>query len=594
MQRVADYIVQRLYKENVNHIFMVSGRGALFLTDAVAANKGVQGISLHHEQSAAYAAVAYANYSGEMGACMVSTGCAGTNTLTGVLNAWQDGIPCIFISGNNKLEETSNYTGIPLRTYGQQEADIIPIVESITKYAVMISDPKTIVYELEKAIYLAKEGRKGPVWVDIPLDVQNMRIREEELKTFIPPTVKSLEPKSEEVDFVLTQIELSKRPLVLIGSGIKAAKAEKVLANFVENSNIPLVYSGSAPDVYGMENDLCVGSVGIMGCTRAGNFTMQNADLILVLGNRLSSMVTGPETCKFARDAKIIVVDIDEVEHSKFESKIDKLIFADVGHFLKSLIQSNVKNNNDQWNDKCSHWKDIFPICEGDFKSKNKVDLYQLADALSENLPQQASLMTDSGMIELIMPNNVSFKKGQRAIHPASQGSMGFALPAMIGSYYASQKPVISVIGDGSIMMNIQELATIAYKKIPAKILVVNNNVYAVIRKRQEELFRGRTIGNDPSDGVGVPEFEKLATGFDIPYYRINNVDSLNKGLQEVFEMEGSVLCEIIGLEHQDYIAMGHTRTKEKKFVARPLEDQRPYLDRDLFLSEMVIEPIDQ
>ena len=592
--RVADYIMDKLYLEGAEHIFMVTGRGALFLSDAVAAHKELTGISVHHEQAAAYAAVAYAQYTGRPGACLVSTGCAGTNALTGVLNAWQDGIPCLFISGQNKLGETSRYTGIPLRTFGQQEADIIPIVESITKYSVMITDPKKIVYEMAKALCLAQTGRKGPVWIDVPLDIQNMRIDPVELEQFQDDNRLNYDPLPEDIRYVVRALRRSKRPTILIGSGIRSADAVQDLKSFISKHPIPVTYAGSAPDIYGIHNPLSIGSVGIMGCSRAGNFTIQNSDLLLVLGCRLSPMTTDSDCSKFAREAKVIVVDIDRVEHSKGIINIDRLIIADAKKFLVSLMNEEVQAADMEWQNKCLHWKNIFPKCEDDYKTSEKVDLYHLAECLSGTLPDNSVFLSDSGLIELMLPTNISFREEQRCIHPASQGSMGFALPGLVGAHYASKSPIIAVIGDGSIMMNLQELETIRYNNIPAKIFVINNNVYAVIRKRQVALFRSRTIGTDPSNGVGCPNFMKVAEGFEIPYKRIDSSMGLQQKLKSIIDMDGPVLCEIMGLENQEYIRSSHTRDSKRHIVFRPIEDQAPFLDRDLFLSEMIVEPIDQ
>jgi len=592
--RVADYIIEKINQQGVNHIFLVTGRGALFLTDAVARLKEMNSISMHHEQSAAFAAVAYSQYTGGLGACLVSTGCAMTNTITGVLNAWQDGIPCVFISGQNKLQETSRYTNIPVRTYGQQETDIISLVEPITKYAVMITDPTKIVYEVEKALYLANEGRKGPVWIDIPLDVQNMRVEPDELMHYDVQKGNFYEPSSKDIEYIKDALTKSNRPTLLIGSGIYAAKAEKELSTLVEQLGIPLTYSASSPDIYGTENKLSIGSVGMMGCSRAGNFTVQNSDLLIVIGCRLSSMTTGTEFEKFAREAKIIVVDIDAVEHSKKGVNIDRLVISDAKRLISSLLNTKLKETNIEWKNKCLHWKNIFPKCENDHLNLEKIDLYYLTEILGKTLPENASLVTDSGLIELVLPGNFNFKNTQKCIHPASQGSMGFALPAAIGAYYASQKPVVAVIGDGSVMMNLQELETISHNNIPIKIIIVNNNAYSVIRKRQKELFRSRTIGTDTSNGVSCPDFKKVANAFEIQYIRIDNSNALTDKLTSLFKAEGAVLCEIMGLENQEYITNWHTRNAENRFVNRPIEDQAPFLDRDLFLSEMIIKPIDQ
>lgn len=594
MIRVADVIMQQLQQCGIKHVFTVTGRGALFLTDALAANRELSTVCVHHEQAAAFAAVSYAEYTGNMGACLVSTGCAGTNTFTGILNAWQDGIPCIIISGQNKLKETSRYSGIPIRTFGQQEADLIPMVERMTKYATMVSDPKRIAFEMEKALYLARQGRMGPVWIDVPLDVQNMRVDPEKLEHFVPGVEVEMEPQNEDIQYTVAALSKAQRPVVLIGSAIRSSGATEELETLIERLGLPLVYAGSAPDTYGLENALSIGSVGTMGCSRAGNFTVQNSDLLLVFGNRLSPMTTGTDYEKFAREAKVVVVDIDEVEHSKPGIKIDRLVLADVKRCLTVLLNQEIRPVSNEWQSKCQHWKKIFPKFEDQYKKTEKIDLYYLAEALSEKLPENSVLLTDSGLIELILPTNINFKKGQRSIHPVSQGSMGFALPAVVGAYYASHKPVVAVIGDGSIMMNLQELETIRFNKIPAKIIVINNNAYAVIRKRQKELFGSRTIGTDPSDGISCPEFKKVAAGFDLPYARIESSDRLFEELETVLNAEGPVLCEIIGLEDQEYISNSYARNAKRRIVRRPIEDQAPYLDRELFLSEMIIQPIDQ
>ncbi len=594
MIRLADYIFKRLNAAGVEHVFMVTGRGALFLSDAVAANEELKGVSLHHEQSSAFAAVAYSQYTGKPGACLVSTGCAGTNTITGVLNAWQDGIPCVFISGQNKLNETSRFTGIPLRTFGQQEADIIPIVESITKYAVMITDPNQIAFELDKALHLAQTGRKGPVWIDVPLDVQNMRIDPEKLEHYKSENETENEPDQEDITYVKNRLQECERPVLLLGSGVQSADAVQELEEFLKSYPIPVTYANSAPDAYGTSFDLSIGSVGAMGCSRAGNFTLQNSDLLLVLGCRLNPMTVGTEFEKFAREAKIIVVDIDPVEHSKGMVQIDRLITSDVKKFLHRLNKESLRGASKTWQEKCLHWKQLFPKCEEVRKTSEKVDLYYLAECLSKTLPEKSVFLSDSGLVELILPTNISFKEDQRCIHPASQGSMGFALPGLVGAHYAAKRPVIAVVGDGSIMMNLQELETIRYQKIPAKIIVINNNAYAVIRRRQVELFRSRTIGTDPSDGVSCPEFSRVAECFGFEYVRIENSAELKDKLSLVMEHNGPVLCEIMGLEKQDYIASSHARNADKRFVLRPLEDQAPYMDRELFLSEMIVAPIDQ
>jgi acetolactate synthase-1/2/3 large subunit len=592
--RVSDYIINKIYDLGTDTIFSVSGRGALFLTDAVAKHGKICNVAVHHEQSAAFAAVAYAQFSGKIGACLVSTGCASTNAITGVLSAWQDNIPCIFISGQNILNETSNFTGLKIRTFGQQEADIIPIIKSITKYSAMLHKGSDIVEELDKAIYHALEGRQGPVWLDIPLDLQSANVDVEFPLPKVEIEKKVYSVSDNDISNLANKLLNAKRPVVLIGSGIRSASAEESLRLFIESQNIPLVYSNSAPDIYGTKNKLSIGSIGSMGASRAGNFCLQNSDLVLILGNRLSAYSTGVDFCDFARDAEKIVVDIDPIEHTKNGIKIDQLLEIDVELLLTKLNRIGFSCNVTDWVDKCLHWKNKFSVVEQNFLNSDKIDLYELTETLSRALPEKCSLVTDSGFIEVIVPTNFNFGNSQRSIHPISQGAMGFALPGAIGTHFASNQPVFVVVGDGSVMMNLQELQTIIHNKIPVKIIIINNNVYGIIRRRQSELFRGRVIGVDSTNGVSCPNFEKVALAFGLKYQLIEKKESLELSLKQLVETDGPVICEIICREDQSYIEVGTVRDQNKKMVRRPLEDQTPFLDRELFLSEMIINPIKQ
>ncbi|QDX97175.1 thiamine pyrophosphate-binding protein [Pectobacterium carotovorum subsp. carotovorum] len=593
MIRVADYVMKRLYQEGVEHLFMVTGRGVLYLSDAAAKQEGLDCICVHHEQAGAYAAMAYSQVNHKMGACLVSTGCASTNAITPVLCAWQDDVPMVVISGQNSLKETVTYTGLPIRTYGQQEADIISLVTPITKYAVMVSDPESIAMELDKAFHLALSGRKGPVWIDIPLDIQNMRVDEDELKR-LEFNEDKLSASDDDIEYLLEALAASERPVILIGSGVRSAGAEAVLDSVVDKYSIPVVYSASATDIYKSDKKLSIGAVGTMATNRAANFAMQNADLLIIVGSRMTSMTTGNNPDKFARCAKIIAIDIDENEYKKDNLTVDKLILSDAKDFLNKLSSKNANTSWSAWVDKCLHYKNIFPKCEDKYKLDGKVDLYYLADVLSAHLENDAVFVTDSGLEELIMPTTISFKEQQKCLHPVSQGAMGYALPAAIGAYYSSGKQVVAVVGDGSIMMNLQELQTIRHNNLPIKILVINNNCYAVIRKRQVDLFRTRTVGTDADNGVSCPEFEKVANCFDIQYEFIENTHVVDQKIQEVLNREGPVLCEILSPEDQEYINTSYVRNMKGRFVQRPLEDQSPFLERELFLSEMIIDPIDQ
>ena len=596
MERVADYIVERIAEAGVGHVFMITGRGILYLSDAVAKNEKIHAVAVHHEQAAAFAANAYAQYNDTLGCCIISTGCASTNALTGVLNAWQDGVPLIVVSGQNKRAETVQFTGKHIRTFGSQEADIVPVVTPITKYAKTVLDPQEIGRVMDEALWAATHGVKGPVWVDVPVDVQNMRVEPEELEHSVASDQCSVvSDQLSTVSEVVEDLKKAERPVVLIGSGVRAAGAIEELKEFVEKNRIPVVYSVSAVDTYGAAHELSIGTVGAIGCNRAANFTIQNADLVLSIGCRLSPMLTGSEYHKFARAAKLIVVDIDDEEHQKGTVRIDKYIHADAKEFLKAISDqcSVFSVQTEEWVEKCKYWKAIFPKAEDGFKQGEKIDLYGIVEALGKVLPDDAVVLSDAGMEELLVPTVIEFKDGQRMLHPASQGCMGVALPASIGAYYSCGHEVVAVIGDGSVMMNLQELQTIAAQQIPAKIIIVNNGIYAVIRKRQKELFRTRTVGTDVSNGVTTPDFKKIAECFGIAFMRIEEKGKMDEGLKGLMAMEGSVICEIMATEEQDYIRSGAAFNSQRKFVNRPLEDQMPFLPREVIEKEMIIEPID-
>lgn len=594
--RVADYIFERLNNVGVDTIFSVSGRGALYLTDAVAKNSKIKNIASHHEQASGFAAVGYAQASESLGVALVSTGCASTNLITPVLSAWQDNLPCIFISGQNILGETSNYTGLKIRTYGQQEADIIPIVSSITKFSRMIHKAEEIVDVLEHALTMALSGRKGPCWIDVPLCLQSAQIdiSEDDLNK---PIVIKANPKANDIEIeeVAELIKASKRPSILIGSGIKSAKAQGELSDLIKLTSMPVIYAHSACDVYNYENHMSIGSIGAMGASRAGNFTLQNCDLLIVIGHRLSSYTTGVDFHKFCREGKIIVVDIDPIEHQKKSVGIDQLIISDALSFIKTLrIKLDGYSASYFWREKCLQWKRVFPAVEENFKNSEEIDLYELTEVLSEHTPPNYCIATDSGFIELILPSNFKFKNGQKAIHPIAQGAMGYSLPAAIGAYFSTKNPVVVVVGDGSIMMNIQELQTIKHHKLPIAIIVVNNDVYGIIRRRQKDLFRRRLIGVDPDTGVSCPNYEKIAIAFELNYVRIQNKIELSKQLSRINNLSGPIIIEVFTKSNQDYIEVSNAKNENGKWVRRPLEDQFPFLDRSLFLQQMIVQPIDQ
>lgn len=593
MERVADYVIRTIAAAGGSHIFMVTGRGILQLTDAVAKNAEVCGVSTLHEQGASYAAMSYAKATDGIGVCLISTGCAAANAVTGCLCAYQDNLPVIFLSGNHSLAETTRYTKVPIRTYGSQETDIISIVEPITKYAVMLANPEDTAYEVQKALHMAQDGRRGPVWIDIPLDIQNMRIEPDGLRQFVP-SEGSGESVSESIQIVAEELQDAKRPVLLIGGGCRGCDA--VIERLAENCQIPVVYTFSACDIYGSGNRFSIGAIGSLGAPRAGNFTLQNADYILAVGSKLCSQSIGGFPEKIAREAKVTVVDIDKVEHTKAGIHIDRLICANAADFITELEKRLVKLETQDWMKKCLHWKEVFAITREDFIAPDEnghIDLYMFANRLCDKLNDDTTVITDAGLEELIIPSTVPYKGRQRCLFPAAQGAMGYAVAAVIGAWFGGCKDILAVIGDGSVMMNIQELQLLQYHKIPAKICVMNNNMYAVIRSRQRDLFRTRTIGNDESDGVPTPDFRKLAEAFGLQYQCIRNQDELEQGLNKLMAEDQPVLCEILCKEEQKYFHTSFRKGVNGTLVRPPIEDQSPFMDRELFLSEMVVSPVD-
>lgn len=591
MIRIADYIMKRIAQEGVKHIFYVPGGQCVYLMDALRRSEEIKGIAHHHEQAAAMAALSYSQYNGKFGACLVTTGCAGTNTMTGVLHAWQDSIPCIFVSGQQNPEQTTHCSDLNIRQIGIQEADIVKLVTPITKYAVMITEPTDIAYELDKAIYLAKEGRKGPVWIDVPLNVQNSMVDENTLKRYEIDTVDKIYPCSEDVLYVKEMIEKSERPIIIAGQGIRSANAVNEFRTFMENTRIPTVFTRAASDYVGYTHELNLGVVVSTGGERAANFAVQNADLVINIGCRLSTDTIGGDGKDFARNAKIIVVDIDKDEHKKPGAIIDRFIYSDAKQFLDVMNKEKLKSASEKWIEKCQHWKKIFrPYGEEAF-TKAPLDLCFFLEKLSEHMPENSVLMSDAGTTGVATPTHCHLKEGDRIVHSIAQGEMGYALPGALGVASIHNGTVVCVSGDGSFMMNLQELQTLVRNQFNIKIIITNNNGYSGVRHGQKAHFRGKSIGTDPSNGLDIPDYGKIANAFGINYGKITNPGELDTELDKVFSDDKPYMLEVMCDPDQIVLHNGLVQYGKRKFGFRPIEDQSPYLDRDVFFSEMIVEP---
>ena len=589
--RVADYIANRIYELGVEHVFTLTGGGAMFLNDGIACHPHLKAVCNHHEQACAQGAVAYSKLKNDFSVVMPTTGCGGTNTITGLLDAWQDNLPCIFISGQVNKMQTCYNAKTKLRQFGVQEANIIDIVKSITKYAIMVNEPEEIAYHLDKAFHFASTGRKGPVWIDIPMDVAASFVNPFELKRFKPKMKKKQISNFAKLKNLFKE---SKRPIILAGNGIRLASASRDLKEFAEKYNIPVVNTFLGTDLLDGDHPLKIGTVGIKG-TRAGNFAMQNSDLLLVIGSRLGVPVTGYKYEMFAREAQIVVVDIDPNEHRKDTVTINLFYESDAKDFL-STFECEHRFEND-WSQKCLDWKKRWPMILAEHENdEGGISLYYFMKKLSDCLKEDSVVVSDAGSAFYIAAQAIDYKKKQRHITSGAQAEMGFTLPASIGASFANNKgSIIGITGDGSFQSNIQELQTISYYKLPIKIFVLNNNGYLSIRTTQRKFFEDRFIGTDKDSGVSFPNTKKIAQAYGIKYVKIEDNLSLNKKLTRIINSNKSVICEIMCKEWDKVIpTLSAKKTEDGQLISKPLEDMFPFLDREEFYENMYIKPLEE
>jgi len=600
--RVADYVMNFIYQNlQVDTIFMVSGGGIMHLTDALICHEHLHYVCSHNEQATSMEADGYAKIRGSFGVALVTTGPGATNAITGVVGAWQDSTPVMVISGQSKRQQTIHLSGLKgLRQFGVQEANILPMIESVTKYAAMIDDPSAVRYHLEKAAFLGRHGRPGPVWLDIPLDIQSAIINPQQLSGFDPITEGFTEEYLPSDDLVKDIAELfadAERPLIVAGAGVRIAGATSLLRDLAEQINVPIVTPRLGIDLIATDHPLYVGRPGIKG-DRAGNFAIQNADLLLCIGTRLCINVTGHEYEKFARSAKIIVVDKDKVEHQKPTINIDRFIQCDAKVFLRALARISEKNEltkKSAWPECCRDWKKRYPVVLPEYAlQKEPINTYQFTKILSECMNPEDVIVIDSGSSSYVVSQSIAIKKGQRYVASGGLGSMGYAVPAALGASIAGNKGrVVAVTGDGSLHMNAQELSTIAHENLPVKIFVFDNRGYASIKATQHNYFNDRYIGVDRKSGVALPDILKLAELYSIEAFRIANTDDLNPIIKEALEYDGPVLVDIICSPDQLIIPTVFSKKREDgSMVSLPIEDMFPFLDRDEFKKQMIVQPL--
>lgn len=599
MIRVADYIANFISDQlGIQDVFMLTGAGIMHLTDGVARNNKLRAICVHHEQTASMALEAYARANENFGVGFFSTGPAATNAITGLGGAWQDSVPCLFISGQVKRSESSYSAGIDgLRQFGVQELDIIPVVSSLCKYAVHLSDPSKVRYELEKAVSIAKGGRPGPVWLEVPMDVQGAKIDPSKLVAY---EVAHMVPNASAGDltYVKEALQAAQRPVIIAGRGIRLAGAQKEIVALATRLSIPIVTPYLGIDNIRHDLDIYIGKTGVKG-DRPANYAMQNADLIIAIGSSLHVSVIGYEYQQFARVAKKIIVDIDPTSHSKKTFLIDRLIVSDAKLFLEALSKqaSGIKSRSFQpWLERCVHWKKKYKVCLPEYGDTiGAINIYSFVDRLCALSTDGDVFVSDAGSAFYAVSQGIQLTKdGQRYIPSGAMATMGYTLPASIGvSAATGDARVLAVTGDGSFQQNMQELQTLVHYKLPVKLFILNNDGYLSIKASQRNYFSERYIGSGPESGVSMPDTLKICGAYGIPADRVSSLAELDKAIQLALDTPGPYVLDVITPPGQPIIPTVSSRVNaDGSMSSRPLEDMAPFLDREEYRSNLLVDEV--
>lgn len=591
--KVADYIFSFLSDKGVDTVFMVSGGQAMFLVDAVQKNKKLKAICTHHEQVAGMSADAYGRTTGNLGVALVTAGPGSVNVLNGLVGGWTDSAPMMVISGQSHLSCVRYQQETGIRQYGIQGINIKPLVKSTTKYFVTVDDPNKILYYMQQAYYYATTGRPGPVWIDVPLDIQRMEVSERLLEEFDPPADKSdYQALKKLVSKTMKLLAGAARPVLIVGQGVRLAKADSEFHSVAEKLKIPVITSRLGIDLINSDSELYVGRPGIYG-ERAAHFAIQNADLIISVGSRLATALVGYNAKDFGKNAKKIVIDVDIKELDKPGPDIDIKINHDARRFfmemLKQIDSVNVPDFS-KWVKKCNHWKKQYPVVLESYKKEKPVNSYYFTDKLSDAAPAEASILVDTGSCFHVACQSWKIKKGQRFLTTGGLSSMGY-WAAVIGACTANgRKSTIVITGDGSLQMNIQEFATIKHYKLPVKVFIFNNNGYLLIRHTQRNYMDDRFLGESPESGVWCPDTLKVAEAYGLKGVRIESVDEVEEKIKEVLNYEGPVICDVMTPEWQLLIPrVASEKLPDGTMISKPYEDMFPFLDREEFEREMIV-----
>ena len=592
MIKVTDYIAKHLKEYGIKDVFMITGGGAMHLNDSL--GRGFNCIHNHHEQASAIGAEGYSRVSGKLAVVNITSGPGGLNTLTGVCGQWTDSISVLYLSGQVKFETTiASCPELGLRQLGDQETDIISVVKPLTKYATMLMKAEDVRYELEKAIEIATTGRPGPVWIDVPLNIQGASVDEATLRGYKRENETHLQPAQQNFDTVVQKLRTAKRPVILAGHGVRIAKAIDTLSRLLSNSNIPVVTTFNGIDIVPEESPNYIGRFGTLG-SRAGNFAVQNADVLITIGTRNNIRQISYNWASFAREAYKIVVDIDEAELKKPTLVPDLPICTDANDFIQKLIDDlgNIKDLHGGWLTWCKERKNKYPTVLHEYHDlKDAVHPYVFAQRLSELMKEGDVCVAGNGTACVAAFQAMKAKKNQRIFWNSGCATMGYDLPAAIGACFAhDKKSVICLAGDGSLQMNIQELQTIIHHQLPIKLFSLNNNGYISQKQTQDSFFNGFKVGVDASSGVSFPSITKLGEAYGFRTFQIASHDQIDATLAEVLAAKGPVICEVLLPDDYKFAPkLSSKKLDDGRMISSPLEDLAPFLEREEFRSNLLI-----
>ncbi len=587
--KLANYIANFFAAQNIRDVFTITGGGAMHLNDAFGHHNDLHCTYNHHEQACAIAAEAYARLTGNLALVCVTSGPGGTNAITGVMGGWLDSIPMFVVSGQVKFSTTIRSTDVPLRQLGDQEFNIVDCVACMTKYAVMVTDPNSISYHLERALFLATHGRPGPVWLDIPLNVQGAMIDTDALQHYDPAEDAAIlppEPEEKAIQQMLQRITQAKRPVILAGGGIRTGKAHDLFLQVIERLNIPVVTAWNAHDVLWDDHPLSCGRPGTVG-TRGGNFVVQNSDLLISFACRMNIRQISYEWANFANQAYKIAVDIDAGELQKPTLSIDLPIHADIKAVFEQILATGYTNpsaRHASWLNWCRAIDRRYPAVLASFeKDQPPLNPYVFLRALSEEYNEGEVTVTGNGSACVCSFQAMRILPKQRLFTNSGCASMGYGLPAALGAAVAQRgKRVICLDGDGSIQMNLQELQTIVHNRLNIKIFWLNNNGYHSIRQTQTNVFHANFCGVDGDSGVSFPSAERIAAAYQIPFVRAENPETLQADLRRALETQGPVICEAVLSPTQPFEPKLSSRVlPDGRIVSPPIDDMFPFLERE-------------